>query len=213
MKALLLGFSVGGGCIAHCGSVLLPMLLCERRRRWSLAAVFLAARLLGYLLFAIASFYGGTLLAKLPVPHALFEAVVFVLLGLFLFRYAWRLRDSADCATTCVGTTPKADFAGFRKSAFYYALQAGLLTGLSLCAPFVAVIAEGSRQPNLIQSLISFLWFYLGTTLMLLPVLAGGLAKRGNIARQIGLLTGLFASAIYLLQGTFLIVRLIYEQT
>lgn len=211
MKALLLGFSVGGGCIAHCGSVLLPMLLCERRRRWSLAAVFLAARLLGYLLFAIASFYGGTLLAKLPVSHALLEAVVFVLLGLFLFRYAWRLRDSASCSTVCVGTKP--DFAGFRKRAFYYALQAGLLTGLSLCAPFVAVISEGSRQPNLMQSLISFLWFYLGTTLMLLPVLAGGLAKRGNTARHIGLLTGLFASAIYFLQGTFLIVKLIYEQT
>ena len=212
MKALLLGFSVGGGCIAHCGSVLLPMLLCERQQRWSLAAVFLAARLFGYLLFAIASFYGGALLAKLPLPHALLEAVIFILLGVFLFRYAWKLRDPASCATVCVAK-PKADFVGFREGAFLYALQAGLLTGLSLCAPFVAVISEGSMQPNLMQSLISFLWFYLGTTLMLLPVLAGGLAKRGNTARQIGLLTGLFAAAIYFLQGTFLIVRLIYEQT
>ena len=212
MKALLLGLSVGGGCIAHCGSVLLPMLLCERRRRWSLATVFLAARLIGYLLFAIVSFYGGALLAQLPVSHSLLEAVVFILLGVFLFRYAWRLRDSASCAIACTGAKPKADFAGFREGALVYALQAGLLTGLSLCAPFVAVIAEGSRQPNLMQSLISFLWFYLGTTLMLLPVLAGGLAKRGDTARHIGLLTGLFASAIYFLQGIFLIVRLIYEQ-
>jgi hypothetical protein len=207
VKALLLGLSVGGGCVAHCGSVMLPMLLCEQRRRWSLAAIFLIARLFGYLVFAALSFYGGSLLAKIPFDHSAFEAGVFILLSLFLFRYAWKFREPADCSGGCLGSTPRADFAGFRKGALSYSLQAGLLTGLSLCAPFIAVIAEGVQQESLMQSMGSFLWFYLGTTMVLIPVLAGGMVRRGEIVRQIGFLTGLLAAAIYLLQGVMLIIR------
>jgi hypothetical protein len=41
MKTFLLGLSAGGACMAHCGSILLPLLLCQKTRRWKLAAGFL----------------------------------------------------------------------------------------------------------------------------------------------------------------------------
>lgn len=206
MKTFLLGISVGGGCIAHCGSVLLPMLLCESRRRWHLAGLFLLARLCGYLVFAVISYYTGILFLKIRFERVMIEGGIFILLSILLFRYAWNLKSSIDCLSHCGGENGKNNFQGFRKNARAYAIKAGFLTGLSLCAPFLAVIVEGTQQLNLLGSLTSFLCFYLGTTVVFFPVILTGVLSRGKVIRQIGFLCGFLASGVYFLQGSMLIM-------
>ena len=85
MTTFLLGLGAGGGCLAHCGQALLPMLLCERQRRLRLAAAFLAARLGGYCLVALAVFLVGRLAGANGFAWSpLLEGLVFIALGLYL---------------------------------------------------------------------------------------------------------------------------------
>jgi hypothetical protein len=209
MTTFLLGLSVGGGCLTHCGPVLLPLLLCEDARRWRLAFAFLAARLCGYVLVATAVFaachYSGGVVKAINGP--LLEAVVFLLLGILLLRYSLNAKREV-CGGTCAGKDNAKAFERFRKGGARFALRSGFLTGLGLCAPMVAIIAEGARQETFLGTLAAFLFFFLGTTAVLVPLFACGFACGGKTkaVREIGFVAGLIAAAFYLLQGSFLII-------
>jgi len=214
MKTFILGISVGGGCIAHCGSVLLPMLLCEKQKRWTLAGLFLLARLCGYLVFALGSYYIGHRLVLLQRWDRCFmEGIVFVIMGALLFRYAWKLRGEAGCRGNACGDGGGLNaFRRFKKHAQNYALQAGFMTGVSLCTPFLIVVLQGATEAGPWASVGAFLSFYLGTTVLLLPVLLGGVLSRGIVARQIGTLCGFLCGAMYVIQGCAVLVEGVYEK-
>ena len=212
VNTFLLGISVGGGCIAHCGSVLLPMLLCEKRKRWTLAGLFLVARLFGYIVFALVSYGIGSRLDSLHWNRFLLEGIVFVVMGALLLRYAWSLRNDINCASSC-GTGDGAEaFKRFKYNARNYALQAGFATGISLCTPFLLVVMEGATSTGPLASVLAFLSFYLGTTVLLLPVLLGGVLSRGAVVRQIGYLCGFLCGGVYIIQGCVVLVEGIYEK-
>lgn len=209
MTTFLLGLSVGGGCLTHCGPVLLPMLLCESARRWKLAIAFLAARLCGYTLVATAVFvvsqYAGGM-TKL-VNGVLVEAVVFILLGACLLRYSLNAKKEV-CGGGCAGKDNANTFERFRKGGARFAARSGFLTGLGFCAPMMAIVAEGARQSTFFGTVAAFLFFFLGTSAVLIPLFACGFACGGKTkaVREIGFIAGLIAAAIYLMQGTYLLI-------
>ena len=209
MTTFLLGLSIGGGCLTHCGPVLLPMLLCENGRRWRLAFAFLAARLCGYALVATAVFaashYSGGVVKTINGP--LLEAIVFLLLGILLLRYGLNAKREV-CGSTCAGKDTAKAFERFRKGGALFAMRSGFLTGLGFCAPMMAIIAEGARQETLPGTLAAFLFFFLGTSVVLVPLFACGFACGGRTKaiREIGFLAGMAAAALYLLQGTLLLI-------
>lgn len=209
MTTFLLGLSVGGGCLTHCGPVLLPLLLCETARRWKLAATFLIARLCGYALVASATFFAGRVLnATAPWLHAgLFEAALYLLLGACLLRYGLNAKRET-CEGHCSGKDNASAFGKFRKSGSAFAARTGFLTGLGLCAPMLAIVAEGAREKTYWGTLGTFLLFFLGTSAVLIPVFACGFACGGRTQaiRQIGFLAGFLAAGLYLLQGTYLLI-------
>ena len=72
-EALVLGLASGPACLAACGPVLVPSLLTERaglRPHARYLSVFLAARLVGYLLFAVVAWEIGALVSFAPGPRA-----------------------------------------------------------------------------------------------------------------------------------------------
>jgi len=212
-QTFLLGLGMGGGCIAHCGSVLLPVLLCEQRRRWSLAGWFLLARLVGYGVFAIICTWIGSGLEWVGIRGPVFEFAVFVIMGVLLLNYAWQMRRDVECVGTCSPSNHKTGkFHEFKRNARRYALQTGFLTGISLCTPFVVILMEGIRRESFFGNVGVFLSFYLGTTLLLLPVLLGGVLSRGTVARQIGFLCSLLCGGLYLLQGSVGFFGVLYEK-
>jgi sulfite exporter TauE/SafE len=189
------------------------MLLCERSRRLRLAAAYLAARLFAYILLGLGiALVAGTGIAGaqgLGSPAA--QALLALLVGLILLRYSLRIHRE-ECATgsahRCGGA---ASFARWKRGGLVYALQTGLVSGLALCAPMTAIIAEALKTGTAMGALGTLLAFYLGTTTLLLPLLIGGFACGGRTSaiRQIGFLCGLLAAGFYLLQGLHLLTTLI----
>ena len=211
-QTFLLGLSMGGGCLAHCGSVLLPLILCERRKRWTLAMWFLSARLVGYLLFAVVSAIVGGAIAKGGFGGPILVSCVSLLMGSLMIRYGWNLRREVSCEGGCSqhGSGDRGKFSRFRKGAKGYALKAGFLTGISFCTPFMVVAFEGVKGAGVWASIGVFLCFYLGTTLLLIPVLVGGILTRGTVIRQIGFLCSFVCGGLYLLQGTAGVIGCFY---
>ena len=209
MTTFLLGLSAGGGCLAHCGPVLLPMLLCEEARRWRLAGAFLAARLCGYALVALAVFALGRLSggAGNLVHGTLFTAAIYLLLGAFLVRYSLNEKRKT-CGGVCSPKDNATAFARFKSGGAAFAARTGFLTGLGFCAPMMALVAEGARQGTFYGTAWTFLLFFLGTSAVLVPLFACGFACGGRTKaiREIGFLAGLAAAALYLLQGTLLLI-------
>jgi sulfite exporter TauE/SafE len=209
MKSLLLGLSIGGGCIAHCGSVLLPILLCEQQKRWKLTGLFIGSRLLGYLLFAVASVLLGKIII-LPnfLSSSLFDGLISIVLGCVLLYYGFQLSSELECdSSSCQPPgKPQTSFERFKKGSAVYATRAGFLTGLSLCAPFLVIMADIGVSANMYEGILNILLFYIGTTVVLLPIMLGGYLSRFLIARQIGCLSAFLGGGIYGLQGIFKIL-------
>lgn len=104
-EALALGLASGPACIAACGPVIVPTLLSERaglRPNAQYLAAFLGARLLGYLLFAVAAFELGTLASLLAGSRMLLTGLVYVLLACALLWYAYSARH--NCGQSCSGS-------------------------------------------------------------------------------------------------------------
>lgn len=204
MTTFLLGLSVGGGCLTHCGPALLPMLLCEDARRWKLAGIFLAARFCGYVLVALSSYALGRISHGMTglVDDGLFQAAVSLFLGAVLLRYSLNAKRDT-CHSTCSGKDNADAFDRFRKGGTRFAARTGLLTGLGLCAPMIAIVAEGSRQETFLGTATTFFFFFLGTSAVLLPLFACGFVCGGRTKaiRIVGFLGGFLGAAVYLLHG------------
>jgi hypothetical protein len=184
------------------------MLLCENARRWRLAGTFLAARFCGYALLMLAAYGFGRLSSGMTglVDEGLFQAAMSLFLGALLLRYSLKAKNEA-CAATCTGNGNREAFGRFRGNGTRFAARSGFLTGLGLCAPMMAIVAEGSRQETLLGTATSFFHFFLGTSAVLLPLFACGFVCGGRTKtlRTVGFLAGFLAGAVYLLHGLHLL--------
>jgi hypothetical protein len=202
----LLGLSLGGGCLAHCGPALLPLVLSQGSRKALLAALFLAGRLAGYLLAAILFVTSERLLAVVFdfIRTAAFAGAVQLVLALVLFRYALAMRR--ECSASCAGGDSREVFARFRAGKIRYALQGGFLTGLSFCTPMLALAGE-CASGGYAHGVISALAFFLGTSAVLVPVVACGILCRGRAAAEIGFFAACGAALLCLFQSLFLFLQ------
>jgi|GEM_PF-5483736 hypothetical protein len=201
----LLGLSLGGGCLAHCGPALLPLVLSQGSRKVLLAALFLAGRLAGYLLASLFFVVSARVLAGAFefLRTAAFAGAVQLVLAIVLFRYAVAMRR--ECRASCGGDGREV-FARFRSGKIRYALHAGFLTGLSFCAPMLALAAECAGG-GYFHGLVSALAFFLGTSAVLIPVVACGILCRGRAAAEVGFFAACGAAILSLFQSLFLFLQ------
>ena len=119
--------------------------------------VFLGARLLGYLLFAVVAWELGMLASLLPASRILLMGAVNVLLACVLFWYAYSAKHlcghgCAEPKLVTIGATESHRERG--------AAVLGLLTGLSLCPPFVAAGFRAAQLGSVLQALLFFTFFF-----------------------------------------------------
>jgi len=187
--------------------------LCEDRRRWKLAAAFLTSRLFGYSAVALLLFLLGraTGLAEAFGRSSLPAGLVLLLLGASLVRHSLNVKKRV-CGKAD-GPAPGAAkaFGRFRDDALLFACRAGFLTALGFCAPMLAFATEALTRNSPVQALLSLAGFFLGTTTVLLPLFIGGFACKGSAVRQIGFLCGLLAGALYLFQGSFIMITEVFH--
>jgi hypothetical protein len=210
-EAFLLGLASGPACVASCGPVVVPSLLAEGAG-WRLNArylsSFLGTRFLGYLLFAAIAWELGVLVSPPPAVRTLIYGGIHVLLGVALLWYARSI--GRGCAHACaasglvsIGRVGKRGVPG--------AAILGLLTGVSLCPPFVAAGLRAAQLSNLAAALLFFAVFFVATTLWFVPFVGMGCVRRNAsvifVARTAMILVALY----YLLAGVAMLAgRRIY---
>jgi hypothetical protein len=204
-EALALGVSSGPACLASCGPVLVPVLTAERRgaRGTGVAlAGFLSGRLGGYLLFAGAAWLAGRSLVLAPRAHGLVFGLADLAMAVFLAGYAWALGRTTDAA--CRGACPATRNRALRGTA---PALLGLVSGISLCPPFLAAGVRAAQGSGLIAALAFFTCFFVGTSIWFVPSLGLGLLRRwaavAVVARLVlFLLAGYYAYlALIILEG------------
>jgi len=173
-EALVLGLVSGPACIAACGPVLVPSLLTERAGLGAHArylAAFLAARLMGYLVFAVVAWELGALVSLLRAPRMPLVGAVYVLLAGVLLWYAWAARRR--CARACAGQAlvqiSENNIETKQAGGLAGAAALGLLTGLNLCPPFVAAGIRAAELGSLGAALLFFMAFFVGTSVWFVP--------------------------------------------
>ena len=81
----------------------------------------------------------------------------------------------------------------------------GLVTGLSLCPPFIAALAGATAQRTLLSSLLFFLSFFVATSLYVVPFPFTGLLGRSQAVRITARLAAGVVGCYYLYRGLIMI--------
>jgi hypothetical protein len=209
-EALTLGLASGPACIAACGPVLVPSLLTERAGlspHVRYLSAFLGARLVGYLLFAAAAWEIGSLAVLPPGLRVLLMGSVNVLLAVVLLGYAYSARNF--CGPSCAKSELESKLVkiGAAKSRGASGAAAlGLLTGLSLCPPFIAAGVRAAELGGIIQALLFFTFFFVGTTVWFVPFVGMGCIARNQAVMTVARMAMALIAIFYLLTGIALLI-------
>ena len=200
-EALVLGLASGPACVASCGPVIVPSLLAEHgglRMNSRYLSLFLATRLLGYLLFAAIAWEVGALVSIRSPAHTLFFAVIHILLGCALLTYAYSVcRPCAHAGTgselVTIGASEKHKIPG--------AAVLGFLTGVSLCPPFVVASVRAAQAANVAAALLIFTAFFLGTSIWFVPFAGLGWVRRNEAVTTVARMAMVLIALYYLFVG------------
>lgn len=190
LKALALGFSTGIFCLGYCYPLLAPLMLSREEpsfRKTALSlALFLSGRLAAYLLFGTLVGLLGRLVTDISLFRTLILPLLFLLLGVLLVLYGvfknlptWRL---CLIAGAC-----------FEKRELLFLF--GFLAGLNLCPPFLLALSFAVSLAQIWKSLLFFLFFFLATSVFLLPFLLSSLLSRFNTVRRAARIVAVISGA------------------
>jgi hypothetical protein len=203
LQGFLLGLANGVSCLATCAPVLLPFVVGEGlsvRRSVFPIFQFLCGRLAGYLLFAVFAWEAGARI-RAGAHGGLVFGSVYALIALILIVYGFSSPNGA-CAGR--GIRPRL-MAALRRHPAVLPGAMGLLTGLSLCPPFVAALAGAVGEVSLTSSLLFFLAFFSATSLYLIPFPFAGMLGRTPAVRMTGRLAAGVMGCYFLYRGLVLI--------
>jgi len=199
-EGFVVGLAGGTACLSTCLPVLLPYLVAEGEQpRFDVGALggFLLGRLLGYLGFALAAWLLGAAIMARPGAHALLTGAAYLALGALLLVYGFR-----DRRATCAAV-PVAGFLDRLHARWPAGLPAalGLLTGLSLCPPFLLAVTRAADAGGLGGSLTFFAAFFCATSLYVVPLPLAGLFRRREAVRSVGRLAAGVVGAYFAYLG------------
>jgi sulfite exporter TauE/SafE len=201
-KALLLGLSTGLFCAGFCVPLVGPLLLSNEnrsvRRSASRVLLFLAGRLVAYLLFGLVFGALGGALSRVWGIKTVLLPLVYAILGVMMIVYA--VVQSFPHIGFCRTVSPRV------RSGWYLALV-GFLAGINLCPPFLLAVTTVMDIGGALRGVLFFLVFFLATSVYLLPLFFAGLVSRFSsvrfASRVAAVLAGLYF--LYLAAGAALV--------
>jgi len=201
--ALFLGLTSGGACLGTCGPLVAAFLAAERitlRRSAALLIVFLSGRLLGYGGWAVVSWLLGQAIFQNPEGLTAFAAADLVLGGWLIYYGISRPLSHSHEICPISSLKPLAS-PTISRPAFFRSGTWGILSGLQVCAPFLAAVAEAARTGSLGGSLFFFLVFYLGTGIWFIPFPFIGTLGRFSQVAQVARFCALLLGGYYIYSG------------
>lgn len=210
MDAFLLGLSNGVVCVGYCAPVLVPYLLGQGSgvlANLSIVARFLLGRLAGYLAFSVLAFaFHAALPASVTVRNFIMGST-YVILSVLLVFYGFRYRTGSPvCAAR--GSDPFLSRTGRLWPALVPAIL-GLLTGLTICPPFLLAFTAAVEKTTLMGSVAFFFLFFCGTSIFFLPFPLVGSLKRLRVLSTVGKLAAGIVGLYYFYAGLILLLGVI----
>lgn len=204
MQAFILGLSTGAVCLAYCAPALLPFLFIQGDKtckNFVYLGLFLTGRLCGYILFAVIAWsISKALLSNNKYSGLIYGSAFLVLSVLLLFYGLGKIN------TTCGCHSMKYRKIKMVQSKFLLPLIIGFLTGLNLCPPFLLAFTDAADAGGLVDSILYFIAFFLGTSVFFLPAPLIGSFNIQKPLKTIGKMSAVLASAYYFYIGLINII-------
>jgi sulfite exporter TauE/SafE len=205
MQGFLLGLSNGLVCVAYCAPVFVPYMLGESSgvfQNISLTIQFLAGRLLGYLVFGVIAWgINKTILEALGYRELIIGGAYIVLSVSLIIYSLFNIKTS--CAVEHI-------------NGYFYKIKVlwpsllpvvmGFATGLNFCPPFLIAVTNAAALESLLQSLLFFFMFFLGTSLFFIPMPLIGMLRSFSVLGIIGKMAAGLIGLYYFYAGIFLII-------
>ena len=201
-RALLLGLSTGLFCAGFCVPLVGPLLLADEnrsvRRSASRVLLFLAGRLVAYLLFGLVFGALGGILSRMWGIKAVLLPLLYGVLGVLMIVYA--VVQSFPHIGLCRSL-------GQPVRSGWYIACVGFLAGINLCPPFLLAVTTVMDIGGPLRGVLFFLVFFLATSVYLLPLFFAGLVSRFSSVRFAGRVAAVLAGLyfLYLAASTALI--------
>ncbi|MFH1427477.1 MAG: sulfite exporter TauE/SafE family protein [Patescibacteria group bacterium] len=186
-NGFLLGLSTGVFCLAYCAPIFLPQLIAEKSKfhGWLVFIKFNLGRLIAYAIF-------GALFGWLGSEFQLnflknFSSWIIISLSVLLILYGLGL------------SLPKLSWCSWTKK-IQLPFISGFLLGINICPPFLLALTVNFQTGGIINGLIFFLMFFLGTTIYLMPLTFFGYLANTKWLRQASRLAAIAVGLIFLFQ-------------
>ena len=202
LKALLLGLSTGLFCIGFCGPLVGPLLLGREKSglRGSVAGigVFLAGRLIAYLLFGFVFGLLGAALGHVWAVKSLALPILYAVLGLLMILFS--VVQSFPHVGFCRMLSPKLE-------SNWYLLLVGLLAGINLCPPFLLAVTTVFDLGGPLRGMLFFFVFFLATSVYLVPFLFSGVVNRFREVRFAARIAAVAAGLYFVFLAVRAVIR------
>lgn len=186
LPGFLAGLSVGVYCLGICLPIFVPLILSDnqnRRSSFRLILEFSLGRLLGYLFFGVLIGYLGVEVESILVHRIITVATFSTGLTLIVFSLGFLRLGHGACRL----------FFGKAK----VPVVLGFLTGVNVCPPFLASLAYIFTLKNVFASVLFFFFFFLGTSVYIVPLGLLGSFSRETILQKIARVSGVFVGAYF----------------
>lgn len=200
MYGLILGLSSGTACLSSCAPIMLPYMLRNGRtvkRNYLCLLQFLSGRLIGYICIGLLAGLIGKAVLKDAVFRNALLGVSYTLLGAMLIFYNLKA-ISGSCA---LKRAERLLSIFFSRDSLLYPVLLGLVTGINICPPFLVAFTEAASSTGILESVLFFITFFIGTSVFFLPLPFLGLIRKKEAFRIIGELTLYIIAAYYILRG------------
>jgi len=203
--SFILGLSSGSACLVTCGMVMFPYLMAGSAGIKRIAldlALFLFTRFFIYFILATLVWYFGQALFSDIVVRNIVPGILYIVFAVMLVWYSISKNRNQDCPAKIVTTVNNKKL---------IPILLGVVNSIGFCPALLIILTKGATQGTLIQSYLSFLAFFIGSSVWFLPLPLAGKIRKKELLKTIGILATGLAGIIFMIKGiTNLIGGLIY---
>ncbi|KNY27547.1 sulfite exporter TauE/SafE family protein [Pseudobacteroides cellulosolvens] len=199
-NGFFLGLANGTVCLAYCSPMLVPYLLAEGNSvkfNFLHMGQFLFGRLIGYILFGILSWTASQVFLGKFEDSSIIFGLLYIVFAAMMFFYGLSNTHKNCSAKKMNGFTSKLS----EKLPFLVPFIFGLITGINLCPPMLLVFTESMSMSSMINSVLFFITFFVGTMVYFLPLPLLGAFSNFMHLKTIGKMAAVVMSFYYLYIG------------
>lgn len=194
---LLAGLSVGIYCFVYCLPFTATVMVSEegdKRKDLLNVLKFVSGRLVGYTLFGAAVGLLGERIQG-PVVNTI-VTVSLLLLSILLILHAAGLIGIRQSFCSNI-----------RRYSAGFPFIMGILMGINICPPFLMSLAYVFTLHNILDGIIYFLVFFVGTSVYFLPLFFLGFLNRLREFRIVGGIAAIIVGALFFIYGIYSLLR------